>query len=216
MKAIYINLDAYLAPLVAWIKAGKVGDAPKFSPLPLAVSVGLGESVGVFAQSGTVSGAVASVSWSFSPSLGDAIASSVSLGLSQILASESASVYAVTGDAFTATATITDVSSPTAGTYAIAFPVVVNRAKAQGPVDLVDFTPPSAVTAADIKSALVAEGPGALAGVDLGGAILKSSDDPDANPTLVSFHSDGVYGEAVTLDHSTGTLTTYIGSTFAS
>lgn len=179
MKTIYINLDAYLAPLVAWIKGGKSGDAPKFDPLPLAVSVCAGESVGVFAQSGTVSGAVASVAWEFSPSLGDAVASSVSLGFSEILASESASVYAVSGDSFTATATITDVSSPTAGTYAIAFPVIVNRAKASGPVDLVDFTPPAAApTAAQINAALggteIDGKP--LNGVNLEGAVWNGVD----------------------------------------
>lgn len=196
MKTIYINLDAYLAPLVAWIKGGKSGDAPKFDPLPLAVSVGAGESVGVFAQSGAVSGAVASVAWEFSPSLGDAVDSSVSLGLSEILASESASVYAVSGDSFTATATITDVSSPTAGTYVIAFRVIVNRAKASGPVDLVDFAPPAAApSAAQINAALVAAGPTALAGVGLGGAyLLRGGEGASDTPTLVATdYSEGQY-----------------------
>lgn len=204
MKTIYINLDAYLAPLVAWIKGGKSGDAPKFDPLPLTVSVGAGESVGVFAQSGTVSGAVASVSWEFSPSLGDAVASSVSLGLSEILASETASVYAVSGDSFTATATITDVSSPTAGTYAIAFRVIVNRAKASGPVDLVDFAPPAAaLTAAAINTALggtgAAEG-APLKGVILGGAKLVYLDRISPYPYPATLCTSGVSGDSVVWD----------------
>jgi len=197
MKTVYINLDAYLAPLVAWIKGGKSGDAPKFDPLPLAVSVGAGESVGVFAQSGTVSGAVASVSWEFSPSLGDAVASDVSLGLSEILASETASVYAVSGDAFTATATITDVSSPTAGTYAIAFRVIVNRAKASGPVDLVDFTPPATLTAAQINTAL--GGSGAAEGQPLKGVSLANATNAPA-PTAADIKSTLVAAGNTALD----------------
>ena len=187
MKAIYINLDPDLAACAAWIKGGKVGDAPKFSPLPLAVTPPVGADVAVYAQGGTVSGAIASVSWSFSPSLGDAIAQNVAPGLSQVLASESASVYAVTGNRFVATATISDVTTPTAGTYPIAFEVIVNRQALDGPVDLVDFTPPAAaLTAAQINAAL--GGSGAAEGQPLKGVSLASATNAPA-PTAAQINT---------------------------
>jgi len=219
MKTIYINLDPYLRELIAWIKGGKVGDAPKFSPLPLAVTPPVGADVAVYAQSGTVSGAIASVSWSFSPSLGDAIAQNVAPGLSQVLASESASVYAVTGNRFVATATITDVTTPTAGTYAIAFEVLVNRPAIDGPVDLVDFTPPApAPTAAQINTAL--GGSGAAEGQPLKGVSLTNTTNAPA-PTAAQINTalggtgatadaplNGVYlaGAYIVVSDSTETL----------
>ena len=169
MKAIYLNLDDALRAVLA-------GDAPVQPQVPLAVTIPAGQSAAVYAQTGTATKTsdagsnVTGVTWTFSPSLGDAIASSVSPGLSQVLASESASVYAVTGGSFTATAAIKN-SDTTIATVAIT--VIVNRETASGPVDLVDFTPPAAApTAADIKSALVAAGSGALAGVDLDGTLF--------------------------------------------
>lgn len=243
MKAIYLNLDAAVAAVLA-------GEKPVQPQVPLAVTIPAGQTAAVYAQTGTgtktadAGSNVTGIAWTFSPSLGDAIASSVSPGMSQVLSSESASVYAVTGGAFTATAAI-KYSDTTLATIVIG--VIVRREQASGPVDLVDFTPPLTADAINlalggtgalegsplnsvslsgaddvspsayaIQSALVEAGSGALEGVDLGGAILKSSNDSNANPTLVSFYSDGGYGEAVTLNHSTDTLTIYIGSSSGS
>ena len=98
---------------------------------------------------------------------------------------ETASVYAVPAMAkeINITVTLTDGADENPKTVALpAFTVLVRRETASGPVDLVDFTPPAAVTAADIKSALVAAGAGALAGVNLGGALanVPGIDDPVA------------------------------------
>lgn len=188
MKAIYLNLDAAVAAVLAGRKVAQ-------SMLPLAVTIPAGQSAAVYAQTGTAAKTadagsnVTGVAWTFSPSLGDAIATGVAPGMSQVLASESASVYAVSGDGFTATATIKS-GETTVGTFAVR--VVVNRETIDGPVDLVDFTPPASGTpsAADIKSALVAAGPGALAGVNLGGAILVDSNAGVGDPTLVLFDPD--------------------------
>ena len=169
MKAIYLNLDAAVAAVLA-------GEKPVQPELPVAVTIPAGQTAAVYAQTGTAAktadagSAVTGITWTFSPSLGDAIASSVSPGMSQVLSSESANVYAVTGGAFTATAAIKN-SDTTLATIVIG--VIVNRETVEGPVDLVDFTPPAAApSAADIKSALVAAGDTALEGVRLGGAII--------------------------------------------
>lgn len=166
MKAIYLNLDDALRAVLA-------GETPAQSQVPLAVTIPAGQTAAVFSQSGTATKTadtgsnVSDIAWAFSPSLGDAIATDVALGLSQVLASESASVYAVAGDSFTATAEIYSGATVVA---TVKIPVLVRREQAQGPVDLVDFTPPAAPSAADIKSALVAAGDEALAGVNLNGA----------------------------------------------
>lgn len=177
MKAIYLNLDA----AVRAVCAGRKVVQPM---LPLAVTIPAGQTAAVFAQTGTAAktadagSAVTAVTWTFSPSLGDAIASGVAPGMSQVLASETASVYAVSGDGFSATATIKS-GDTTVGT--LAAQVVVSRETLDGPVDLVDFTPPAAApTAADIKSALVAAGDEALAGVSLGQAMLVATSNASA------------------------------------
>lgn len=173
MKAIYINLDAALRAVLA-------GETPAQPQVPLAVTIPAGQTAAVFAQTGTAAktadagSAVTGITWSFSPSLGDAIASGVAPGMSQVLASETASVYAVAGDGFTATATIKN-GDTTVGTFAVQ--VVVNRETLDGPVDLVDYTPPAAApTAAQITSALVAAGPGALKGVSLADTVLNRNE----------------------------------------
>ena len=173
MKTIYINLDDAL-------RAVLTGVVPAQHQLPLAVTIPAGSSAAVFAQSGTATKTtdagsnVARVTWSFSPSLGDAIASDVSLGLSQVLASESASVYAVSGDSFTATATIVDSNG---NTYAVAFPVLVRRETASGPVDLIDFTTAATLSANEIREALAGAGTGALSGVSLDGTVDNNPDE---------------------------------------
>ena len=198
MKAIYLNLDDALRAVLA-------GVAPVQPELPLAVTIPVGQSAAVFAQTGTASKTAAAasnvtgVTWTFSPSLGEAIASSVSPGLSQVLASESANVYAVSGDSFTATAAIKN-SDTTLATVAIQ--VLVRREQASGPVDVVDFAPPSAPSAADIKSALVAAGTGALAGVSLADTVLEFSESitgyPNEGETESLFACSVAVGDRVT------------------
>ncbi len=199
MKAIYLNLDDALRAVCS----GRKVVQPQ---VPLAVTIPAGQSAAVFAQTGTASHTsstgsdVTEITWTFSPSLGDAIASSVSPGMSQVLASESASVYAVSGDGFTATATIKNVAT-TLGTFAVQ--VVVNRETLDGPVDLVDFAPPAAApSAAQIKSALVAAGTGALEGVSLAGTVLNEND---------SITSDVSGDNLSPFNVSDGTIMTVIG-----
>ena len=170
MKAIYLNLDDALRAVLA-------GETPAQPQVPLAVTIPAGQSAAVYAQTGTAAKTadagsnVTGVTWTFSPSLGDAIASSVSPGLSQVLASESANVYAASGDSFTATAAIKN-SDTTLATVAIR--VLVRREQASGPVDLVDFTPPAAaLTAAQINTAL--GGSGAAEGQPLKGVSLTNA-----------------------------------------
>ena len=131
----------------------------------------------MFAQSGTANKTadagsnVTSVNWSFSPSPGDAIAEEITLNLSQVLSDEYATgVYAVSGSEFTATATIKN-SNTTLATIVIQ--VVVNRETVEGPVDLVDFTPPATLTAAQINEAL--GGSGAAEGSPLSGVSLTDA-----------------------------------------
>ena len=171
MKAIYLNLDGAVAAVLAGRKVVQ-------PVVPLAVTIPAGQTAAVYAQTGTAAKTadagsnVTGITWTFSPSLGDAIAQNVAPGMSQALSSESASVYAVSGDGFTATATIKN-GDTAVGTFSVQ--VVVNRETLDGPVDLVDFTPPAAApSAADIKSALVEAGRGALEGVSIGGTVLPA------------------------------------------
>ena len=201
MKAIYINLDPYLQAVADWLNAGKPGTVPHFDPLPLAVTIPLGESACAFAPGGAgahegegacfdVDGntIVATGTGDFSPGSESAISTNFEPGLSAFGKptgegySQAYSVLPVSGD-FTATFILEDADQ----TYGIpiSITVLVRRETASGPVDLVDFTPPAAApSAADIKSALVAAGNGALEGVKLGGAILIA--DVGSNPTLIN------------------------------
>ena len=168
MKAIYLNLDAAVRSVCAGRKVVQ-------SILPLAVTIPAGQTAAVYAQTGTAAktddagSAVTGITWAFSPSLGDAIATGVAPGMSQVLASETASVYAVAGGSFTATATIKNGDTVLA---TVAITVIVNREQAQGPVDLVDFAPP-AVTAASINAAL--GGTGVADGAPLNGVKLEGT-----------------------------------------
>ena len=198
MKAIYINIDPYIAAFAAWVKSGEVGPAPHFDPLPLAVTIPLGESAAIFKEAAvdsddwayvwsTVDGVSIGVKavTSSDPTPGEAgvIASDVVPGLSAITPSAKYGVFTVSGDT-----TVTVYFNDGDIDYPVVFTVLVRRETASGPVDLVDFTPPS--SAADIRSALVAAGDGALKGVSLGGAIIIASGSPatpgSAGPTLVS------------------------------
>lgn len=192
MKAIYLNLDAAVRAVCAGRKVVQ-------SILPLAVTIPAGASAAVFAQTGTAAktadagSAVTGITWTLSPSLGDAIASGVAPGMSQVLASETASVYAVAGDGFTATATIKN-GDTTVGTFSVQ--VVVNRETIDGPIDLVDFqAPAAALTAAQINTALGGSGAAEglpLNGVNIGGARLN-------------------YGEGIACEEAQGGDTTFVG-----
>lgn len=194
MKAIYLNLDDAVRAVCAGRKVVR-------SILPLSVTIPAGQAAAVFAQTGTAAktddagSAVTAIAWTFSSSLGDAIATGVAPGMSQVLASETASVYAVAGGSFTATATIKN-SDTTLATVAIT--VIVNREQADGPVDLVDFTPPASggtPSAADIKSALVAAGPGALEGVSMDGVRLVFKNENNHGTMIGYYTPNGEFGE---------------------
>ena len=169
MKAIYINLDTA-------VKAVCAGRKVVQSMLPLAVTIPAGQSAAVYAQTGTAAktadagSAVTGITWSFSPSLGNAIAAGVAPGMSQVLASETASVYAVSGDGFTATAAIKNGDTTVA---TITVQVVVNRETLDGPVDLVDFQAPASGgwTPAPAPSALFTISVDTGSGSPIGGPV---------------------------------------------
>ena len=196
MKAIYINLDPYLAAIAAWLNDGKVGTAPSFQPLPLAVTIPLGESACIYCPSAgeaesdpgdaanevTVSGQTLTFFQAEVDGIpADAIAVKVAPGLSALAPSAKYWVQSVTGD----TSVDVRILDSDGDEFPIPFTILVRRETASGPVDLVDFTPPvAAPTAADIKSALVAAGNDALTGVSLGGAILVTDEAEGGNPTV--------------------------------
>jgi hypothetical protein len=182
MKAININLDPYLQAVADWLAAGSPGDAPKFSPLPVAVTIPAGQTACIYcpssgeaetdpADSGnsvTINGQTFYF-WADEESIpADAIAFKVAPGLSALAPSAKYYVVAVAGDT---TAKFKIGGGEIEDAITVAIPVLVQFEKSSGVVDLVDFTPPAsgAPSAADIKSALVAAGSGALAGVVLNG-----------------------------------------------
>lgn len=203
MKAIYINLDPYLAAFAAWLKGGKSGDAPTFCPLPLSVTIPLGETAAIYLPdagtssddirptSATIDGQtiyfVVALDGTLPEESGDVVAYQNVPGLSAL--APSAKYAVVKWDAWESEngATVPIYIGETDSVVkTFAIPVLVRRETASGPVDLVDFTPPAAVTAASINTALVAAGNGALEGVDLGGAILRRKPDEGSDiPTMV-------------------------------
>ena len=180
MKAIYINLDPYLAAFAAWIKGGKVGDAPKFAPLPLAVTLPLGESAAIYLEKawvaededygpdvltidGTNVGVVASIAGE-----GDALARDVVPGISALAPAAKYAVLPVAGDA----SVLVYINDGESDVGEIRFTVLVRREQSSGPVDLVDFTPPAAApSAAGINAAL--GGTGAEEGKPLAGVLIN-------------------------------------------
>lgn len=166
MKAIYINLDPYLAAFAAWLKGGKSGPAPTFNPLPLAVTIPLGCDAGIAVpgtgsipddfpmNEATIDGQT--VVFGVESALPEHVTISYqkTLGLSSLAPSAK---YAIVPwgawnsenpgriDIF--------IGENDASGIAIRFPVLVRREQAQGPVDLVDFTPPVSAIAAgtDLK-----------------------------------------------------------------
>ena len=213
MKAVYINLDPYLAAFAAWLKGGKSGPAPSFDPLPLAVTIPLGETAAIYlpdagtsvddiqVTSATIDGQT--VYFSVVPDgtlpegSGDVVAYQNVPGLSAL--APSAKYAVVKWDAWASEngATIpfyigeTDTAAPT-----FSITVLVRRETASGPVDLVDFTPPSAaLTAAAINTALGGAGAveGApLAGVSLGRANIVATNEDGATTFTVYDDSDPI------------------------
>ena len=184
MKAIYISLDPFVAAARGYI-AGDTATPPVFQDqLPLAVTVPAGQSAALVCQTeATVDGGTQPVpfaTWTATVGgdsiLSNALSSDYAPAMSGEFVTETASVYAVpaTAKEINIAVTLTDGADENPKTVALpAFTVLVRRETAQGPVDLVDFTPPaSAPSAAAIKSALVAAGSGALDGVKLDGAII--------------------------------------------
>lgn len=169
MKAIYINLDPYLAAFAAWLKGGKSGPPPAFDPLPLAVTIPLGESAAVLCPGGTntlqcnfeIPGApygtqvFASASGDYDTTTGDWIESNFAAGYSAYPPGEDLTqyygVHAVSSNSVTIPIDFYDGDENKIAT--IPFTVLVRRETASGPVDLVDFTPPAAAIAAgtDLK-----------------------------------------------------------------
>lgn len=198
MKAIYINLDPYLAAFAAWIKGGKSGPAPHFDPLPLAVTVPLGESAAIYlekvwvAEDGdfttdklTIDGTAVELSVNMRGE-DEALEHDVVPGLSAVAPAAKYAVFPVTGDVVNAWAIINDGDIDVGE---IRFTVLVRREQAQGPVDLVDFTAPSAVTAASINTALGgtgAEEGAPLAGVSLGKANIVATNTDGATTFTVA------------------------------
>ena len=161
MKAIYINLDPYLAAFAAWLKGGKSGPAPHFDPLPLAVTIPLGESAAIYLEKAwvaededygvdilTIDGTTVGVG-AFVTGGGDALARNVVPGLSALAPAAKYAVVPVTGDA----SVQVYINDGDVDVGEIHFTVLVRRETASGPVDLVDFTPPASAIAAgtDLK-----------------------------------------------------------------
>lgn len=164
MKAIYINLDPYLAAFAAWIKGGKSGPAPSGPSIPLSVTVPLGESAAIYLEKAwfaedndyttdnlTIAGVTVGVAAYAGDDPFDALARDVVPGLSALAPAAKYAVVPVTGDT-SITVYINDGESDVGEIH---FTVLVRRETASGPVDLVDFTPPAAAIAAgtDLKGA---------------------------------------------------------------
>jgi hypothetical protein len=190
MKAIYLNLDPYIKAVADWLNAGKPGDAPKFDPLPVAVTIPLGESACIYClaisaddpdapvqnwsdidnQAITVDGQSLSVGTEPADTDGmDIIGSLFVPGFSNLAPSAKYLVATVPGSLSVEVAINYGEDDDTLIQFSI--PVLVRREQAQGPVDLVDFTPPAAAIAAgtDLKGAtfdgneiVAAAGTGAL------------------------------------------------------
>jgi hypothetical protein len=171
MKAIYINLDPYLAAFAAWLKGGKSGPAPTFNPLPLAVTIPLGETPVLIIPAASASDPDGPIQgdgdWDLdyveidgnrfgfriAPLDEDSVISSaLRPGLSSVVPNATYAVTAAgTGDTIQLRAVIA--GDTDAESTIIPFTVLVRRETASGPVDLVDFTPPAAAIAAgtDLK-----------------------------------------------------------------
>ena len=181
MKAIYINLDPYLAAFAAWLKGGKSGTAPNFDPLPLAVTIPLGETAAIYlpdagtaaddikATSATIDGHT--IYFSVAPDgtlpeeTGDVVAYQNVPGISAL--APSAKYAVVKWDAWASengTTIPLYIGESDSITATFAIPVLVRRETASGPVDLVDFTPPLSLAGVS------------FAGVDIEGAEFDGNE----------------------------------------
>ena len=171
MKAIYLNLDPYLAAFAAWFKGANVDPdtgvpqtpPPTFNPLPLAVTIPLGESAAIYLPGSgeaeeepnenttTVDGETVFFVTVADAIPADALAVKVTPGFSALAPSAKYWIEAVSGDVSASVKIKDEYGNETI----IPFTVLVRREQAQGPVDLVDFTPPAAAIAAgtDLKGA---------------------------------------------------------------
>ena len=195
MKAIYINLDPFIADARGYI-AGDTATPPVFQDqLPLAVTVPAGQSAALVCQTeATVDGGTQPVpfaTWTATVGgdsiLSNALSSDFAPAMSGEFVTETASVYAVpaTAKEVNITVTLTDGADENPKTVALpAFTVLVRRETASGPVDLVDFTPP--LTATQINAAL--GGTGAAEGQPLKGVSLASATNAPA-PTAADIKS---------------------------
>lgn len=183
MKAIYINLDPYLQAFADWLNAGKPGDAPKFGPLPLTVTIPLGETAAIYLNnatqaadenapdSATIDGKT--VYFCVFPSGGAAMPEGNVLALEQVpglsALAPSAKYAVVPWDAWeTDNGTnvefwIGEEQDESTGVHFV-FRVIVNRETASGPVDLVDYTPPVSLSGVS------------FAGVDIEGAEFDGNE----------------------------------------
>ena len=196
MKAIYINLDPYLAAFAAWQGPDDTpvgpGPAPSFDPLPLAVTIPLGESVAIAIENNSIDDENKVVvdgvdlyvkATAATTPQSDPIAQGVSLGLSAFSGADY-DIYPVSGD-ISVVFEITSAPGDVIGS--IPFTVLVRREQPQGPVDLVDFTPPAAaLTAAAINTAL--GGSGAAEGQPLKGVSLTNATNAPA-PTAAQINT---------------------------
>jgi hypothetical protein len=183
MKAIYLNIDPMLAAFAAWLNAGKPGTAPSFNPLPVAVTIPLGESAALLAWYGGDGGNAYSVDGTTvylnQVDAAGIVSEGEAIGTIDTFSAFSAAspleVYTIPGDinSFGATFHLGELNGTGTGGAEILFtvPVLVRRETASGPVDLVDFTPtPTAIAAGtDLKGAtfggneiVAAAGTGAL------------------------------------------------------
>ena len=209
MKAIYINLDPYLQAVADWLNAGKPGTVPSFQPLPVAVTIPLGESACIycagkgnreeeadsdgFSIDGKTLYFYTATTGDFSDGIpADAIDVNVVPGLSALAPTQKYFVVAVAGDTIGVPVLITDIDEISDTPVIFTVPVLVRREQAQGPVDLVDFTPPATLTAAQINTAL--GGTGAAEGQPLKGVSLSNATNapaPTANAINEALGGDG-------------------------
>ena len=228
MKAIYINLDPYLAQIAAWIDAGKPGTVPFFDPLPFSVTIPIGQDIAFFMQAGTFAdGAAQIIPWgdndlgwevtgATTNDIGvdsgpDGTGGEASCAFSSILSSQKTYWGHVPSSANTITAIVFIASGEGEDILKIPFTVLVRRETASGPVDLVDFTPPAAELTADaINYALGGTGVATdapLAGVSLTGVTDAPAPSADDIKSALAAAGSGAL-EGVHLD---GTL--FMGST---
>ena len=176
MKAIYINLDPYLQAVADWLNAGKPGTAPSFNPLPVAVTIPLGQDAVLLVQGNSDDGADTEISvdgQTVYMSNSAVTATDTYYGEFALSAFSGFTYWTrpVSGDT---SITIYFKDSDETFVIPVTIPVLVRRETASGPVDLVDFTPPSAaLTAAAINTAL--GGTGAVDGSPLKGVSLSNA-----------------------------------------